>query len=113
MFDRGVEQVRPKLVASGHDHRHVDTKVLLRPADQEPFEIRSVISDQNRTARSVAILQPDSLALDVPENLSPGCDGSATRRRDGSGGASCKSSPRAGQGAEYTTVHKLVAEIVH
>ncbi|TCK63135.1 metallophosphoesterase [Curtobacterium sp. PhB136] len=72
MFHRGVEQVRPKLVVSGHYHRHLDTKVLLQPADQEPFEIRSVLLDRNRTARSVAILHVDSLTLDVPEELSPG-----------------------------------------
>ncbi|RKR74749.1 metallophosphoesterase family protein [Frondihabitans australicus] len=72
MFHRGVEQVRPKLVVSGHYHRHLDTTGLLQPAGQEPFGIRSVILDRNRTARSVGILQPDSLTLDVPEKLSPG-----------------------------------------
>jgi len=83
MFHRGVEQVRPKLVVSGHYHRHVDTTALLRPAGQEPFELRSVILDRNRTARSVAILELDSLTLEVPDELSPGLrrERDATTRR--------------------------------
>lgn len=72
MFHRGVLQVQPKLVLSGHYHRYLDTTLLLRLHGREPVSVRSVILDRNRTAHSVGILHVDALNVDVHPRLSPG-----------------------------------------
>jgi hypothetical protein len=43
MFHRGVPQVRPKLVLSGHCHRFLDTSMCLEDRRGEHFEVRNVI----------------------------------------------------------------------
>jgi hypothetical protein len=72
MFHRGVLQVRPKLVLSGHYHHYLDTTLRLQPREQETATVRSVILDRNRTAHSVAILHVDAIQVDAHPKLSPG-----------------------------------------
>lgn len=72
MFQRGVLQVRPKLVLSGHYHRYLDTTLRLQPRGHAMTIVRSVILDRNRTAHSVGILHVDALEVDVHPLLSPG-----------------------------------------
>ncbi len=72
MFHRGVVQVQPKLVLSGHYHRYLDTNLLLRPLGHSTTTVRSVILDRNRTAHSVGILNVEALEIDVRPRLSPG-----------------------------------------
>lgn len=72
MFHRGVLQVRPRLVLSGHYHRYLDTTLLLQLSGGVTTPVRSVILDRNRTAHSVGILHVDALKVDVHPRLSPG-----------------------------------------
>jgi hypothetical protein len=72
MFHRGVYQVRPKLVLSGHYHHYLDTTVWLQPHGGESAAVRSVILDRNRTAHSVGIVQVNELEVEIHSRLSPG-----------------------------------------
>jgi hypothetical protein len=72
MFHRGVYQVRPKLVLSGHYHHYLDTTVRLESPGGKPVAVRSVILDRNRTAHSVGIVHVDQLGVDARPALSPG-----------------------------------------
>ncbi len=65
MFQRGVEQVKPQLVISGHYHQWVDTTETFRPAGGEEFVTRSVILDCDGAERSIAVLDVDDLVLRV------------------------------------------------
>jgi hypothetical protein len=83
MFHRGVHQVRPKLVLSGHYHHYLDTTVRLQPHGDESATVRSVILDRNRTAHSVGIVDVDQLEVDVRPALSPGLRRHRTPAADG------------------------------
>lgn len=72
MFHRGVHQVRPKLVLSGHYHHHVDTIVRLQPRGGDSATVRSVILDRNCTAHSVGIVHVDQLDVEIHPRLAPG-----------------------------------------
>jgi hypothetical protein len=64
VFHRGVEQVRPRLVVSGHYHLYLDTVETFQATDGMSFECRSVILDAGGAPYSVAILDTDTLAIE-------------------------------------------------
>jgi hypothetical protein len=68
MFHRGVQQVRPRLVVSGHYHLHLDTVEMFRATDGASFECRSVILNAGSASSSVAILDTDSLLIEYLPN---------------------------------------------
>ncbi|WIB65688.1 metallophosphoesterase [Curtobacterium sp. MCBD17_040] len=65
MFQRGVEQVQPKLVLSGHYHQFLDTTETFHDRGGNPYTTRSVILNCNGFARSAATLEPDTQTLQV------------------------------------------------
>lgn len=63
-LQRAVEQVRPRLVVSGHYHLHLDATETLNPLAAEPFEMRSVILSCSGEPASVAVRYVDAGAVE-------------------------------------------------
>lgn len=63
MFHRGVTQVRPKLVLSGHYHQFLDTTETFHTWDGDEFETRSIILNCNGHPNSAGVLNVDAQTL--------------------------------------------------
>lgn len=65
MFQRAVEQVRPRLVVSGHHHVHMKTVESYIAPGGETFKVLSVILDRDGATESMAALVLDERGLDL------------------------------------------------
>jgi hypothetical protein len=65
MFQRGVEQVKPKVVLSGHYHLFLDTTETFHDHAGNAFDTRSIILDCNGFSRSAAVFSPDTQTLRI------------------------------------------------
>jgi hypothetical protein len=64
MFHRGVMQVRPRLVVSGHYHLFMDTVERFDATDGVRFECRTVILNSDGQPYTVAVLNTDTLGME-------------------------------------------------
>lgn len=72
MFQRAVEQVRPRLVVSGHHHVHIKTVESHIAPGGEVFKVLSVILNRDGSAEALATLDVDARGIRTFNELDGG-----------------------------------------
>lgn len=68
MYQRAVDQVRPRLTASGHYHLHLDVAAQFPLTDGTSYATRVIILNADGDWPCVATLNTDSLEVAYPQN---------------------------------------------